>query len=77
MYHLAGWQTVPDALSQHPDYVTALGTLVVEPSFFGSMSKFTFEEPDREMADLVSLARSHTSKFHIVEHFGLPVVVRL
>ena len=41
------------------------------------MSKFTFEEHDKEMADLVGLARSHTSNFCIIAHFGLPVVVRL
>ena len=27
------------------------------------------------MADLAGLARSHTSNFHIAEHFGLPVIV--
>ena len=50
---------------------------MVEPSFLCYVSKFTFEEPDREAADLVSLARSHTSNFCIVEHFGLPVEVNL
>ena len=77
MYHLGGQQTVPDTLIWHPDHVAALGTLVVEPSFFGSVYKFTLEKPEREMADLVGLARSHTSNFHVIEHFGLPVVVWL
>ena len=57
--------------------MTALGTFLVEPSFFGSMSKFTFEELDKEMVDLISLARAYTSNFCIVEYFGLPIVVRL
>ena len=57
------------------DHVTAAGTLVVEPSFFGS--KFTFEEPDEEISDLVGLARSHTSNFCIIKHFSMPSVVRL
>ena len=77
MYHLAGWQTVPDALSQHPEHVTALGTLLVEPCSIGSVSKLTFVELDRKIAKPVSLARSHVLNFHIIEHFGLPVVVRL
>ena len=64
-------------LSWHPDHFTALGTLIVELSFFGSISKFTFDEPDTEMASPVGLASFHTSNFHIVEHFSLPVVVRL
>ena len=55
--------------------MTVLGTLVVELSFISSISKFTFEEPEREMADLVGLARSHTSSFRVIERFGLPVVV--
>ena len=37
--------------------------------FFGSVSKFTFEEPDKEMADLIVLARSHASNFCIIEAF--------
>ena len=41
------------------------------------MSKFTFAEPDREMADLVGLARSQALNFRIVELFGSPVLVRL
>ena len=41
------------------------------------MSKFTFVQLDKEMADLVILARFNASNFHKVEHFGLPVVVRL
>ena len=47
-----------------------LGTLIVDPSFFGSMSKFTFEQPDKEMADHIGLARSQTLNFCIVERFG-------
>ena len=50
---------------------------MVEPSFIGSVSKFTFKEPDSEMADLFGLARSHTSNFHVIECFGLLLVVRL
>ena len=72
-----GQWAVPDALSWHPNHVTALGTLEVEPSFFGSVFKFTVEEPDKEMAALVSLDRSHTLEFFIAKHFDLPVVVRL
>ena len=64
-------------LSWHPDHVTALGSLVIEPSFFGSVSKFTFELLDKEMSDLVAFSRYHISNFCITEHFGLPVVVRL
>ena len=41
------------------------------------MFKLTFKEPDMEVADLVGLARSYASKFHVFECFGLPVVVRL
>ena len=69
--------TVPDTLIWSPDYATALGTLLVEPSLFGFVSRFTFKKPDKEIADLIGLARSHTSNFHIVEHFDLPIVVRL
>ena len=69
--------TIPDTFSWHPDYVTDLGTLMFELSFLGSVSKFTFKEPARQMADFISLARSHTYNFCIFEHFGLPVVVRL
>ena len=50
---------------------------MVEPSFFGFVSKFTFKEPDKEMADLVGLPRSYTLNFCIVERFGLLVVFRL
>ena len=50
---------------------------MVEPSFISSMFKFTFDKPNKEMADLVSLAGSHAQNFHIIEHFGLLIVVRL
>ena len=50
---------------------------MVEHFFIVYMSKFTFEEADREMGDFVGLARSNNSNFCIIEHFGLPVVVKL
>ena len=50
---------------------------MVEPFFFGSVFKFTFEQPDRGMTDLVGLARSHILNFCTIKHIGLLVVVWL
>ena len=36
---------------------------MVKPYFLDSMTKFTFVELDREIADLVGLARSQASNF--------------
>ena len=41
------------------------------------MFKFTFEDPDKEIADFVGLARSHTLNFCVIKRFGLHIVVRL
>ena len=35
--------------------------------FFGSVSKFTFVQPDKEMADLVALVKSHACNFHVIK----------
>ena len=42
-----------------------------------ALCQFTFEELDRKMADLVSLAKSQTSNFRIKERFDFLIVVRL
>ena len=49
---------------------------MIEPYFLDFVSKFTFVEPDREIAEFVGLARSQASKICVIEHFGSPVLVR-